>query len=168
MAKRVFQANSYTPTALADTTAATNATYQAIGAGSGTQRLNVAEIYLGGQNTASAVNIMVFARESTLGVIPTALAAPNSDGPMDGATAALALPPVSYVAAGTGPKRDTAATSARLNLSFNSFGGIVRWVAYPGEEWVITGTTVSVSESLLSSNTGTAGVMGSHIVYEPF
>jgi hypothetical protein len=168
MAKRIFQATAFTPTATADNTALTNATYMAIGAGSATQTLNVIEIYEGGQAAASAVNIMQFARDIALGVIPTALAATNSDGPMNTGTAALAAPPLTFVAAGTGPKRDNTATAARLNLTFNAFGGIVRWVAAPGEEWTITGTTVSVSESSLSSPTGTAGAMGAHIVYEPF
>jgi hypothetical protein len=169
MAKRVFNATTFTPTATADNSALANSTYMAIGAGSATQTLNVIEIYEGGQATASAVNIMVFARDLVLGSIPTALATPNSDGPMNTGTAALAAPPVTYVAAGTGPSRITAATNAKLNLSFNAFGGIVRWVAAPGEEWTITGVSTSVSESSLSAFTGgSVGLMGGHIVYEPF
>jgi hypothetical protein len=79
------------------------------------------------------------------------------------------VPPVSYVAAATAPNRSPAATIARLGLTFNSFGGIVRWVAAPGEEWTIVGNAVNVSESVLSAqNVGTAGLMGSHFVYEPF
>lgn len=169
MAKRIFQAASFTPTAQADGGALTNATYMAIGAGSATQMLNVLEIYEGGQATSSAVNIMQFARDLVLGSIPTALAAPNGDGPMSGATAALAAPPITFVAAGTGPSRTNTALTARLNLTFNAFGGIVRWVAAPGEEWTIIGTTVSISESSLSAFTGgNVGLMGAHIVYEPF
>ena len=153
MAKRVFQAASFTPTATADNSALANATYMAIGAGSSTQMLNVIEIYEGGQASASSINIMQFARDLVLASIPTALAAPNGDGPMNTATAALSAPPVTNVAAGTGPSRTNTATTARLNLSFNAFGGIVRWVAAPGEEWTIIGTTVSVSESSLSAFT---------------
>jgi hypothetical protein len=169
MAKRIFQAASFTPTAQADGGALTSSTYMDIGAGSATQMINVIEIYEGGQATSSAVNIMQFARDLVLAVIPTALAAPNGDGPMNGATAALAAPPVTCVAAGTGPSRTNTALTARLNLSFNAFGGIVRWVAAPGEEWVIIGTTVSISASSLSAFTGgNVGLMGAHIVYEPF
>lgn len=169
MAKRSFQAATFTPTATADNTAMANATYMSIGAGSATQMINVLEIYMGGQASASSINIMMFARDLVLAATPTALAAPNGDGPLNGATAALAAPPVTCTAATTGPSRTNTATTARLNLSFNTFGGIVRWVAAPGEEWAIIGTTVSISESSLSAFTGgSAGLMGAHIIYEPF
>lgn len=169
MAKRIFGNPTWTPTATADTSAIANSAHMTIGASGATAGLNVIEIYEGGQATASAVNIMVFARNSTLGVIPTAIAAPVYDGPMDTRTAALAAVPITYVQAGTGPLRTAATAQARLNLSFNAFGGIVRWVAAPGEEWGITGVTVNVSESSLSAFTGgSVGLMGAHIVYEPF
>lgn len=140
-----------------------------VGASSATAGLNVVEIYEGGQASASSINIMVFARDSTLVAAPTALAAPVSDGPLDTRTAALAAVPITAVQAGTLPQRSAVTTSARLNLTFNAFGGIVRWVAAPGEEWGITGVTVSVSESSLSAFTGgSVGLMGAHIIYEPF
>jgi hypothetical protein len=166
MAKRVFQVTTWTPTAQAD--GVLTGSFQALVPGTATQILNVIELYEGGQAGASSVNAMTWARSSTLGITPTALSTPNSDGPMHGATAPLAAVPVSYVAAATAPNRSPAATIARLNLTFNSFGGIVRWVAAPGEEWSEVGTAVNVSESVLSAqNTGTAGAMGSHVVYEP-
>jgi len=169
MAKRSFSAATYTPTATADTTNLANATYQAIGASGATAGLNVIEIYIGGQASASSINIQQFARDSTLGGTLTALAAPNSDGPFDTRTAALAAVPLTFISAGTNPQRSAATTAARLTLSLNAFGGIVRWVAAPGEEWGITGVTVNVSESSLSCYTGgSAGLIGSHIIYEPF
>lgn len=168
MAKRVFQAATYTPTATADGTALANATYMSIEAASATQQINVLEIYCGGQATASAVNIMMFARNLTAATTPTALAAPNGDGPMNTATAALAAPVVTYTAAATGPQRTNTALTARLNLSFNAFGGISKWMAPPGGEWVIEGTSVSVAPSSLSAFTGgNVGLMGSYIIYEP-
>jgi hypothetical protein len=159
---------SYTPTATADTLALTNATYQAINAGSATQNLDVIEIYIGGQATSSAVNVMNFSRSSTIGIIPTALAAPNSDGFMYGSSAPVTTVPVCFVAAGTGPLRAATATLPRLNLTHNAFGGIVRWVAAPGEEWTIIGQAASTGESILSCGptTGNVGLIGSHIVYE--
>ena len=168
MAKRVFQQAIWTPTATADNSAMTNATYMAIEAANSTQQLNVLEIYMGGQAATSAVNIMQFARSLAFGITPTALSAPNGDGPMSTSTAALAAPPVTYIAAGTGPTRTNTAATARLNLTFNAAGGIVRWKPAPGEEWVIIGTTVSVSGSTLSAYTGgNVGAMGAHIIYEP-
>ncbi len=167
MAKRVFQAASYTPTATADTTNLVNSTYQCIGASGATAGLNVIEIYEGGQASASSINIMQFARDVVLSVA-SALVAPNSDGPMDTRTAALAAVPITNTLATTPPQRSSAITAARLGLSLNTFGGIVRWVAAPGEEWGITGVTVNISESSLSAFTGgSAGLMSSHLVYEP-
>lgn len=169
MAKRSFSVATYTPTATADTTAMANATYQSIGASGATAGLNVIEIFIGGQASASSINLMQFARDSTLSATPTALAGPNSDGPLNSLTAALAAVPITCVAAATGPSRSAVTTSARLNLSMNAFGGIIRWVAAPGEEWGIVGVTVSISESSLSAYTGgSVGAIGSHIIYEPF
>lgn len=169
MAKRIFQVPTFTPTATADTTNLANNTHLSIGASGASAGLNVLEIYEGGQATSSSVNIMMFARDSTLAGTPTALAAPAGDGPMDGRTAALAAPPITFNFVTTTPNQRSAATAqARLNLSFNAFGGIVRWVAAPGEEWGITGVTVNISESSLSAFTGgSVGLMGAHIVYEP-
>ncbi len=170
MAKRIFQVPTYTPTATADTTNLANNTHQSIGASGATAGLNVIEIYIGGQATASSVNIMMFARDVVLAGTPTALAAPAGDGPMDTRTAALAAVPITFNFVTTTPnQRSSAVAQARLNLSLNAFGGIVRWVAAPGEEWGITGITVNVSESSLSAFTGgSVGLIGSHIVYEPF
>jgi hypothetical protein len=172
MAKRLFSVPSFTPTAVADNTAMTNATYMAVGAGSTTQSIKIMEIFLQGLATAATnVNNMMFARDLVLATTPTALAAPNGDGPMAGATAALAAPVLTFVAAATGPSRTNTATTARLMLSFNAGGGIVRWKpADVTEAWDITGQTVSISESSLSASTAagtTSGAMSATIMYEP-
>lgn len=168
MAKRVFSVATFTPTATADTTALTNATYMAIGAGSTTQLVEINEIFETGQAATSAVNLMQFARDSTIGVTPTALAAPNADGPNSSATAALTAPVITYVAAATAPQRSALTTGLRLNVGFNAAGGIVRWKPAPGEELQIIGQTVSVSECTLSCFTGgSPGAMAAHIMYEP-
>jgi len=169
MAKRVFQHATWTPTATADAAIMANTTYMAIEAANASQGLNVTEIQMGGQATASAVNIMQFARSVTIGTTPTALASPNADGPKTGLTSALATVPLTYGAASTGPLRSSVSTQARLNLSFNAFGGIVKWFCQPGEEWGIIGVTASISGSTLSAFTGgNVGLMGSHIEYEPY
>ncbi len=164
--KRLFQVATYTPTATADTTNLANTTYMGLGANSALIGLNVLEIYIGGQASASSVNIQQFSRDVVLGGGLTALASPNSDGPMSGqGAAAVAL---SFIAGSTLPQRTSSITASKLNLSLNAFGGIVRWVAAPGEEWNIFGVTVNISESTLSCFTGgSAGLIGSHIVYEP-
>jgi hypothetical protein len=168
MSKRVFSVNAFTATATADhATTLANGTYMGVSAGGAANRLAVSEIYMGGQSTSSNVNIMMFARHNTISVTPTALSAPNSDGPMDGLTQAVTTPSLGFVAAATPPTRSATVSNARLALTYNSFGGIVRWVAPPGGEWFITGVAVDVSESSLSGFTGGAGgVMSAHIVYE--
>lgn len=167
MSKRVFEALTYTPTATADGTTLTSGTYQEIEASAPTMYLEVMEIYEGGLNSASAINTMLFARNITIATTPTALTTPTgSDGFMKTFSSTLGSSAVCCIAASTGPARASVGTQARLNLSFNSFGGIVRWVAAPGEEWGILGTATLVSASSLSSPTGSAGAMGSHIVYE--
>jgi hypothetical protein len=169
MAKRTFHAPNWTPTAQADTTALTNATYQALKGGSGTQLINIVEVSISGAASASSIAIMQLARASTIETTPTALAAPNSDGPMHPSTAALAAAPVSFVAAVTGPQRSATTTDAKLELGLNAFGGIYRWQAAPGEEWGQIGNTAPLGESILSAFTGGgSGNVSSHIVYETF
>jgi hypothetical protein len=58
-------------------------------------------------------------------------------------------------------------TTGKLNLSFNGFGGIIRWQAAPDEEWGIYGTATTFGESSLSGFTETgAGPIGCSIIYE--
>jgi hypothetical protein len=168
MAKRSFGNINFTPTAVADAVALTGP-FLALKGGSTTQRLSIMEAYLGGLAGASSPTFMMLARSIVLGITPTALAAPAFDGPMDAASAALAAPPVSYTAAATGPQRSSGTGDARINLAFNAFGGIVRWVAAPGEEYVQTGNALQLGESNLSAFTGgTPGLMNAHLIYEPF
>jgi hypothetical protein len=151
--------------AVADTTNFTNAGYMALQGGSSTQRSRVTEVELGGQAAASAPSIMIVSRDSTVGATLTALTTGESDAANDPATAALAAPVVPFTASTTKPQR--AATLGLLNLSYNAFGTIIRWVAPPdGELWML-GNTASFGELSLSCYTGgTPGLTGAHIVYE--
>jgi len=165
MAKRSFKVSTFTPVAVADTTNFTDAGYMGLMGGSTTQRIDISEVYLGGQATSSSPSIMLLSRDSTVQATPTALSTGNSDAALDPATAALAAPPVAFVASTTKPQR--AATLGLLNLSYNAFGGIVRWVAAPGSEISLLGNTASLGEVSLSAYTGgTPGLTGSHIIYE--
>ena len=166
MAKFSFKVSTFTPVAVADATNMTDQGYMGLMGGSTTQRILVSEIYLGGQATASAPCIMIASRDSTVQATPTALSTGNSNAALDPASAALAAPPVAFVASTTKPQRS--ATLGLLNLSYNAFGGIVRWVAREGSELVLLGNTASFGEMSLSAFTGgTPGLTGAHIVYEP-
>lgn len=166
MAKRSFSVATWTPTAVADTANYTDNGYQAILGGTSTQIITYLEIYMGGQAGASSPTIMVFSRDSTVEATPTALTTGDSDAAFDPASAALAAPAVTFHASTTKPQRS--ATLHLLNVSFNAFGGIVRWVPAPGTEPKSLGNTASLGEVSLSAYTGgTPGLMGSHIIFEP-
>lgn len=156
---------SVTPTATADATNLANTTYLGLlQGGNATQRLNIAEIYLGGEAAAaSSPSIMVLARDST--VAATVVAGSTRSAALDASSTAPATLPISGNSATTLPQRS--ATLHLLHLSFNAYGGIVRWVARPGEEPSVVGNTASLGEASLSAFTGgTLGQMSSHLLYE--
>jgi hypothetical protein len=165
MAKRVFKTASFTPVAVADAANFTNLGYMALLGGSSTQRTIIDEVYMGGLASASAPTLMIVGRDSTVGATLTALTTGESDAASDPATAALAAPVQPFTQSTTKPQRSS--TLSLGNLSFNAFGGIVRWVPAPGQEWTMLGNTASFGEISLSAFTGgTPGLMGSHIIYE--
>lgn len=170
MAKRTFTAQNWTPTATADTTALANATYMALKGGSSTQLNKVVEISISGlAPSASSPTLMNFARSSTVATTPTALAAPASDGPNHPSTAALAAPPVTFTAAGTGGQRSATTTDGKINVGLNTYGGIFKWNAPQDGEFFLLGNTASFGEAYLSAFTGgTVGAISAHIMYEPF
>lgn len=158
--------NNWTPTAVGDTSAMTTQAFHALLGGSASQRSNILEVYMGGLAGASSPSIMVLARDSTVTNGVTSNAAKLTA--LDPASAALAAPPISTsVGSTTLPQRSS--TLYLLTLGFNAFGGIVRWVAAPGEEIGMLGNTASLGEVSLSAFTGgTPGLMGDHIIFEPF
>ena len=69
MAKRIQSITTFTPTATADTTALVDATYVSIvQGGSATQRVNIIEVYQGGQAGASSPTFMLLSRDTTVAV----------------------------------------------------------------------------------------------------
>ena len=163
MAQRSLNSATFTPTATADTTALVDNTHMSIQGNSGTQRVSVSEIWIGGQAVASAVNIMVFARHSTFGLTPT-LGTNGKDAVLD--PSAPAGTAQGYMSAATDPQRS--ATLGLLNMTFNAFGGIARWQPAVGKEIWILGNTASLGEAGLSAFTGgNVGAVGAHIIYEP-
>lgn len=156
--------STVTSAAVADTTNLTTLTFLAVQGGSSTQKLTIKEVFIGGQATASAPNYFLLSRDST--VFAGATSNAGLLAALDPSVAALAAPPlVQNVGSTTLPQRS--ATLRLLNLSVNLFGGIVRWVAAPGEEIGVLGNTASLGEVSLSAFTGsTAGAYGAHIIFE--
>lgn len=162
MAKWSSNVPTWTPTAVADTTNFTDAGHHSFQGGSSTQVNKIQEVYMGGQAGASSPCIMLVARDSTVGATLNG----GRFAALDPATAALAAPPSTFTTSTTKPQRSS--TLSLLNLSFNAFGGIVRWVAAPFEEIGMLGNAASFGEISLSAYTGgTPGLMGSHFIVEP-
>ena len=163
MARWSANETSITTAAVADTANFTDAAYMALQGGSSTQRINILEVFLGGLATSSAPSIMLVAHDSTVGVTLSV----GRLTALDGATAALAAPPTVFDTSTTKPQRSS--TLSMLNLSYNAFGGIVRWNAAPGQELGMLGNTASLGELSVSAFTGsTAASMGVHFIIEPF
>lgn len=166
MAVRSFKSSSWTPVAVADTTAFTNQGYMALQGGSGTQRIIIGEVYIGGAAGAAAPTLFAFSRDSVVGATLTALTTGESDAAFDPATAALAAPASPFTQSTTKPQR-----SATLGLwapTINAFGGIARLVPAPGWEISLLGNTASFGEVSLSAYTGgTPGLVSAHIEYQP-
>jgi hypothetical protein len=171
MAKRIFTTSMPTFAATAHGSAATTLQFMAIKGGATTQIIDVLEVLVSGTSTASAVVAAMVAYSSTLGVTPTALASPGSDGPAVVNATALSSVVVTYFAAGTGPIPSNSVTLPKLNLSLNTFGGIIRWNAAPTQQWTQVGNAVSGGESVLwnsSTHGGATGAANAHIIYEPY
>lgn len=177
MAKRIFATTAASFTASAGGSAValgSNSTpnWMALKGGSGTQLIDILEVLFSGKAAASVVMAMYLVRVATLEGAITALAAPQADGPMHPATAALAAPPVPFcVATTSGPVPSNAVTDGRLQLGNNGFGGIVRWNAAPTQQFTMLGNTASFGESILyndSTGNGATALGDAHIIYEPY
>jgi hypothetical protein len=153
MARYVSVVPTWTPTAVADTVAMTDNGHHTLQGGVSTQRCELREVYLGGQAGASAPTFMTVGRTSTAGATLTAarIAA------IDPATVTIANPPVFYIASTTKPQR-SATLGMLVPLSFNAFGGIVRW--YMGPDQLISSLGAAVNFGELSLNAFTGGTVG--------
>ena len=119
--------------------------------------LKIIELFIGGEATASTVNRMALRRAST-----------NSGTPTNQVPAALnynsqAAVSQGSVAGTTGPI--IASTQHLANLALNAFGGVVRWVAAPGEEIWAGLAAAPNSETILDSISG-IGVVSTDIKIE--
>lgn len=148
----------WTTTAIAINTQATANNYHAIGTRSSTDTAKITEIYVGGESTSSTVVRMRYQRYSTHATTATDQT-PEKLNPYSAASV------TKFYQTASGTQPTFANTPPTLNIAFNSFGGIVRWVAYPGEEiWHSTATAPN-DEGALASLSG-AGTVSSNIVFE--
>lgn len=141
-------------TALSTTTGLLTVQTAATGAGS---VVLVKEILLAGEAGSSAVARVAVNRPSA--------------APTGGATAQTAekLNPASVaathvVATAYATTQGTLATNDVIMIPFNAFGGVVRWLAAPGQE-IVVGTQGAVAYLIIRSRSGTSTVSG-HLVVE--
>lgn len=168
MAKWTFTAPSFTPAATADNQDLGDNTHMSLQGANSAQRMDIMELYLGGQApSVSSPCIMLFARDFQVATGTLSMGGGARNGAIDPGTSALAAPQIPFTAATTNKPRRTT-TLATLNLSFNAYGGLVRWFA-PDQGSVIKmlGNVASFGEMSLSAYSGsTVGPMGAHIIYE--
>lgn len=130
--------------AVALSTSADTLTFQAGASGQG----RVIELIIGGEATSSAVNRVSVQRAGTSITGNSALTPEkwNSRSP---------------AAAGTYGKSGTQSLSGNpmMSLSFNAFGGLIRWVAQPGEEiYYVNSEVVSVRSASGTSTVSMTGI----------
>ena len=161
MARYSMTWQTTTAVAVADATNFTDAGYMGfLQGGNSTQQLKINEVYIGGEDTSSLACTAVLGRDST--VAATGISG-NKNALLDGSATAPGTVAVYGNTSTTKPQRSS--TLHLLQLSLNTFGGIVRWQARYGEEISTVGNTASLGEVSLSSVTGTGKTSG-HILYE--
>lgn len=174
MAKRIFNTNlTWATQALGSAVSGTNS--MNIQGTTASQIIDILEVLISGTASASTIGNFLVVPMSTMGVTFTALAAPNSDGPMQ----SNATPVIqnTYIAATTEPVPSNAVTAPHINLGLNTFGGIIRWNAAPTQQWTSIGSGVFTAGppttwggSILSNNStsGSSTPAVAHIIYEPY
>lgn len=165
MGKRSLSCATMTPTAAADGADIADGAFLALVGGTSIQRVYVQEIYMGGLATSSSPMYMTLGRDSIVATGALTLSG-AFDAALDPAMAATGLATAFNTAATLQPQR-SATLGHLLSLAFNGFGGVVRWVAAPGEEVQTVGNTASLGEISLSQFTGgTSAAIAAHIIYE--
>lgn len=169
MARRIQAQTTLTPTAYADTTNMTDATYPHFLQGGGATQVNkIWEISLNGQAaSSSSPTFMLLSRDSQTASTTNSTSAGQTDQSLDFATAALAAPAL-VGTANTASKPQRSATGHLANCSLNAFGGVYFWRANRAEEcFTMVSATQPLGESTISAFTGgTPGAIGSHVIYE--
>src|SRR5262245_110612 len=117
----------------------------------------VVEVAVGGEATVSTINRMTVRRSTTNGLSPVAQT-PAKMSPTS---------PISYTDGATsfGTQPVTAAAPAIWTYALNVFGGLVRWVAAPGQELIVEGSVAGNSQVSLESSVGT-GIVSCQLVFE--
>lgn len=115
----------------------------------------VYEISLSGESGSSAVARVAVNRPSANGTTPTNQTPEKTDPHSPAATCTFAT---------TWAAQPTLSSNDLLELAFNAFGGVYRWVAIPDSELVVDGLN-AVANLSIRSRSGTSTVSG-HVLWE--
>ena len=171
MAKRIFYAANQTYTTTAAATQFAASTFMGIQGANTTQIVDVLEILISGSASNSAIGGFVFAPSHIAATTPTALASPNTDGPMNVSATALSAVVATFVTATTRPTSPSTATIPMVNLGMNTFGGILRWNAAPTQQVTMVGNALDLGSWAMFNFTSAGGqttTANAHIMYEPY
>lgn len=108
----------------------------------------ITEISVGGEATSSTVNRLAWRRSGTDGVTPTAI----TPGKLSSSSPAAQSTANSNF---TGSQPTPAAAPHAWMYALNVFGGVVRWVAAPGQEILEQGSTAGNDEAGFYTLSGT-------------
>jgi hypothetical protein len=177
MAKRSFMTLGTSFPANALGSAGITNGYMAMVGSSTTAVADILEVLISGTASASTIGAFTLAPISTAATTPTALAAPNSDGPLQSNATPTAFAN-SYIAAATGPTISNSTSAGKINLGLNTFGGIIRWNAAPTQQYTLIGNAVFAAGPPVTSGqailfnatagTGATTTANAHIIYEPY
>lgn len=131
-------------------------TIQSVASGQGSS-LKVYEVFIGGEASSSTPARLVANRPSAS---PTGAATNVVPEKIDPSSVAAAFTNSSTYAS----TQSTLSTNDILTISFNAFGGVVRWVPSPDGE-IIVGTQGAIAYLSFRSRSGTPSV-GGHILVE--
>ena len=120
-----------------------------------TRMVRFVEVFLGGEATSSTVNRTAISRTTTVGVTPTAQTPEQMNLSSVAAVSTLAT---------NWTTQPVIATTPILIFAYNAFGGVVRWVAAPGQEIFLLST--STLGQLSNRNGSGTGVISLHEVWE--
>lgn len=178
MAKRLFYTSGLTFATVAKGSAPASSNYMAMVGSSTTQVTDILEVLIGGTASASTIGAFALAPISTAQTGgASALASPNSDGPMQSNATPTAN--TTFIAAvTTQPTISNSTTAPTLNLTLNTFGGIIRWNAAPTQQYTLVGNAVyaagppvTFGQAILFNNSGGTGASTTsnvHMIYEPY
>ena len=178
MAKRIFSTAGQTYGTVNLGTAPTTGQYMAMVGSSTTQVTDINEVLITGTASASTIGAFTWCPISvaqTGGA--TALASPNSDGPMQ-SNATPVVNTTFVAAATTQPTPASTLTASRINLGLNTFGGIIRWNAAPTQQYTLIGNAIFAAgppvlfgQAMLvnmTQGTGASTTANIHVMYEPY